>query len=68
MKVKPKQDFTVVVMHRGGNVYVRGIKGESIELDPEIVDLVNVDGTLLVEDKPKPKRTRQVTKTSNRKA
>ena len=66
MKVKPTTDFSVTVMHRGGNVFVRGIKGESIDLDPELVALVNRDGDLLTEDKPKPKANRQVKKSTNR--
>lgn len=70
-KVKATENFTVTVMHRGGNVLVRGVKGEAIDLDQELVDLVNRDGDKLVPDTkpkaPKPKTTRQVKKAPNRK-
>ena len=68
MKLTATQSFTTTVLHRGGNVYVRGIKGEGLDLDPEIFALVEKDvpGALVEAKAPKPKATRQVKKAPNR--
>ena len=72
----PKYDvaktFSVTVMHRGGNVFVRGTKGETIDLDAEIAEIVNADlaGALTAPKaatkKAPTKKARQITNAPNR--
>ena len=63
MKYRVKRDFSKVVMVRGSNVYVVGVKGDTVNLDPYVAGLVNhnCDYKVLVEVKAK-KKAKKVAK------
>ena len=72
MKYKIKRDFSNVIMVQGSNVYVVGVKGDTLNLDPDVARLVNHNCAfkVLVEVKKKAGRgkpaTAQVTKAHTR--
>ena len=55
MKYDVKRDFSNVIMVQGSNVYVAGVKGDTVNLDPDVARLVNhnCDYKVLVEAKAK---------------
>ena len=55
MKYRVKKDFSTVIMVQGSNVYIVGVKGGTLNLDPDVAELVNHDCgcKILVEAKAK---------------